>query len=591
MRLLLTLLLLALTSPGFAQTALGSYATGKAVYASPTLLSDGAIVCPSNDGYVYCLSHGGAAFTLRWKTLLPNIIDSSVAVSRDGTLYVGCFDAKVYALNPATGAILWSYTTGGFVAGSPAVASDGTIYVCSGDGLLHAINPNGSAKWTHNVDAASDPYPTLDLVLEGTPAIASNGTIYYGTNDGRVVAVSSAGTTLWTYATPNAGTVSTSGEGAARIKSAPAISSTGNIHVVTGAGYLVTLLPTGALYWEEALVDSSQNIEASDSSPIVDSLGNIYTASRLGYVYAYTSSGTALWSKALGDIYYSSGCLDSNGRLYYVYYDGAVLSNTSKLICMNAVSGTILWTTTAINGVVDSSPVISAEGKIFFGGFGVSATGTSYHNIYAYQAAAQLGVTATLGATSWPCFGRSHSRTQRFSASAPPAFSGSSSALLTGGRPSSATLALSTTGWHGYQWRKSTINPATGAITATAQISGQTAAGLYIASPVRSNAGIYDCLVSNDAGQRYSPKTYVAVLESLTPGTGGFTAITYQPVLLTTESFVYQYAPDFKTWTNTSLTSIVVGVTDTATATTKRQHTLTAGSSAQQAFRWKVTAP
>lgn len=591
LRLLTWALTITLFSPAAqAQTALGTFATTKAVYASPTLLSDGAIVFGTNEPALYCVIHSGSAFTQRWKTTFPDLIDSTAALAPDGTLYVGCFDSKLYAVNSATGVILWSYATGGFLSGSPALAADGTIYVCSADGLLHAVNPNGTLKWTHNADSPTDPYPAVQLVLESTPAVGSDGTVYYGTNDGRIIAVTSSGATAWTYATSGAGVISASGDVSARIKSAPALSANGNIHVVTGAGYLVTLLPNGSLFWSEILLDASQNTEASDSSPVVDSSGNIYTANRLGYVYAFTSSGTQIWSKNLGDIYYSSGCLDSNGRLYYAYYDGANGVNTSKLICVNALTGITLWTSASIPGVVDSSPILSAEGKIYLGVWGTSSTSTSLNKLVAYQAAAQLGNVATLGDTSWPCFGRSHMRAQRQSTSSPPTFSGSTSALLTGGKQSTATLALTTTGWHGYQWAKGTVNPTTGAVSVYTQISGQTASALRIASPVRASAGIYQCLVSNEAGQRYSPKTYVGVLESLTPATGGFTAITYQPVLLSTETSAYQFAPDFKTWTATGLTTSNLG-TETATSTVKASHTVTGQTAAQLGLRWKVTAP
>ena len=54
---------------------------------------------------------------------------SSPAVA-NGVVYVGSNDGNVYALNASTGAMLWSYTTGGGVYSSPAVAN-GVVYVGS----------------------------------------------------------------------------------------------------------------------------------------------------------------------------------------------------------------------------------------------------------------------------------------------------------------------------------------------------------------------------------------------------------------------------------------------------------------------------
>jgi outer membrane protein assembly factor BamB len=46
-----------------------------------------------------------------WKFTAPNIVHSSPAVY-DGIIYFGCWDSKLYALDAATGAIIWSYQTG-----------------------------------------------------------------------------------------------------------------------------------------------------------------------------------------------------------------------------------------------------------------------------------------------------------------------------------------------------------------------------------------------------------------------------------------------------------------------------------------------
>ena len=52
---------------------------------------------------------------------------------------MGSLDGKVYALNAATGALVWSYTTGDEVSSSPAVAG-GVVYVGSLDGKVYALN-------------------------------------------------------------------------------------------------------------------------------------------------------------------------------------------------------------------------------------------------------------------------------------------------------------------------------------------------------------------------------------------------------------------------------------------------------------------
>ncbi|MBK5287201.1 MAG: PQQ-binding-like beta-propeller repeat protein, partial [Acidimicrobiia bacterium] len=54
------------------------------------------------------------SLTTKWTTTTGGPVRSSPAVGL-GVLYVGSSDAKVYALNAATGAVLWTTTTGGAV--------------------------------------------------------------------------------------------------------------------------------------------------------------------------------------------------------------------------------------------------------------------------------------------------------------------------------------------------------------------------------------------------------------------------------------------------------------------------------------------
>lgn len=63
---------------------------------------------------------------------------SSPAVA-NGILYIGSTDGKAYALDAATGGILWTYATGHEITRSPAVAG-GLVYIGSDDGNLYAFS-------------------------------------------------------------------------------------------------------------------------------------------------------------------------------------------------------------------------------------------------------------------------------------------------------------------------------------------------------------------------------------------------------------------------------------------------------------------
>ena len=54
---------------------------------------------------------------------------SSAAVGRSGTLFIGTPMGSVLALNPTTGALVWSYAIGSPIVSSPSVSAAGVVYI------------------------------------------------------------------------------------------------------------------------------------------------------------------------------------------------------------------------------------------------------------------------------------------------------------------------------------------------------------------------------------------------------------------------------------------------------------------------------
>ena len=77
---------------------------------------------------------------------------SSPAIGSDGTVYVGSYDYKLYAINGKTGDKLWEFETRYRVFSSPAIGSDGTVYGGSEDNKLYAIK-------TDSKGLAKSPWP------------------------------------------------------------------------------------------------------------------------------------------------------------------------------------------------------------------------------------------------------------------------------------------------------------------------------------------------------------------------------------------------------------------------------------------------
>ena len=90
--------------------------------------------------------------TVLWEFQIRSFVFSSPAIGSDGTVYVGSWDKKLYAINGKSEVKLWEFETGGFVSSSPAIGSDGTVYIGSYDNKLYAIK-------TESLGLAKSPWP------------------------------------------------------------------------------------------------------------------------------------------------------------------------------------------------------------------------------------------------------------------------------------------------------------------------------------------------------------------------------------------------------------------------------------------------
>ena len=79
-----------------------------------------------------------------WKFKTGGSVYSSPAIGSNGTVYVGSFDKKLYAINGKTGDKLWEFKVGDNVENSPAIGPNGTVYFGSWDKSLYAIETDSS---------------------------------------------------------------------------------------------------------------------------------------------------------------------------------------------------------------------------------------------------------------------------------------------------------------------------------------------------------------------------------------------------------------------------------------------------------------
>jgi outer membrane protein assembly factor BamB/tRNA A-37 threonylcarbamoyl transferase component Bud32 len=106
-----------------------------------------------------------------------------------GSLFVGCYDNNLYALNAADGKFQWKYPSDGGIVSRPAMF-DGNIYFGSEDQRLHVVSArSGKVVWTYYTDGP----------IRSSPRIAE-GHVFFGSDDRHLHAVNiNTGRMVWKF--------------------------------------------------------------------------------------------------------------------------------------------------------------------------------------------------------------------------------------------------------------------------------------------------------------------------------------------------------------------------------------------------------
>lgn len=105
---------------------------------SPVLSADGsAAYFGANDRNVYAVNTADGS--LRWRVDIgATILAATPAIDAEGTLYIGAYDYRIYAISSA-GTIKRSWDTGQVVRSSPTIVGK-RLYIGSGDAKLYALD-------------------------------------------------------------------------------------------------------------------------------------------------------------------------------------------------------------------------------------------------------------------------------------------------------------------------------------------------------------------------------------------------------------------------------------------------------------------
>jgi PGF-CTERM protein len=275
----------------------------------------------------------------QWTTAAVRGVSSPAIVN--GSVYITDDNGSVYALDAATGAIRWTYSTGNESLSSPVVAN-GTVYVGSERDTVYALDAGtGVVRWTaagSGATFASDrdrftrPVVTDDTVIVASHTIEEGSS--YTNENGRVYAFDAK---------------------------------------------------TGAERWNEPL-EVSGTLRSGDVSSVAVYNETVYV-SQLIWMHAFdVDSGAKEWTTSTGD---------RSSLLTPVASNGTVYAGSSKGIgyAFDGVTGSIRWQTD--DGVGDSSPVVADQSVIFGSTAGlITALYTANGSVH-WQSSVGSGITSS----------------------------------------------------------------------------------------------------------------------------------------------------------------------------------------------------
>ena len=335
---------------------------------------------------------GTSALAPKWHSALAPVseLDSSVTVS-NGVAYVGTVHGTLYAINVATGAVLWTFATHGPIYGSPNIVKGvlyfGTVNVpnegivgnyvyaldaSTGTQIWEELLPNGGAWYAPTVNAGRVIVPMANK--EGQ----SGGVVAYSATDGTMLWNDNLLEGVWSPASFDpTGThlyLATGNPCTSVTKPSPGDGCSGSILDIDPT--------TGSIRWSYRVPDVSGDDDCA-TAPAFDS-GMVFVGCKNGIEYAFNAlTGAIIWQFNTG-LSGDSGIFSSAAVANGVVYFGA---GDSKLHAVSESSGTQLWSYPT-KGAVVGSPIV-AEGAVY----AASVGGT----LYALSPSGTLLASAALG--------------------------------------------------------------------------------------------------------------------------------------------------------------------------------------------------
>jgi outer membrane protein assembly factor BamB len=288
-------------------------ACGAAPTASwPGMATDGSRIYLADGQYIYqLLADGTEASRLTADVFAParfpvqaentKSFYAAPAFTSDGQMVIGSAaqsEHTFYSIDPATGAVKWTFAglKSPWLAG--ALVLDDAIYAPAGDGKLYAFGLNGAKRWDFNASNHS----------LWTAPVSDGKLVYLATLDHEVFAISPEGKKIWGAKLDNG------------IVGAPSIMD-GTLFVGTLSGNLYALnTADGSQKWVKALEGSIWGTPATDGDNVY--IGTV--TGTTGKFYALkAATGEIVWFKdEAGSI--TAGPLVTDNQVIYVTETGNI---------------------------------------------------------------------------------------------------------------------------------------------------------------------------------------------------------------------------------------------------------------------------
>jgi len=161
--------------------------TGLYFYAGPTIATNGDIYIGNYWTMLYCIDENGNE---RWSVPSTYGTYSNAGISIDGHPLFSSYGAnQIWKLDKDTGDNIWSYQVGDRIQTGIQTNVNGTIFFGCDDGYIYALNNDGTLKWRY---AVGDKF---DYTI---PSIAQDGTLYIYCKDQYLYAIEESAAPLFT---------------------------------------------------------------------------------------------------------------------------------------------------------------------------------------------------------------------------------------------------------------------------------------------------------------------------------------------------------------------------------------------------------